>query len=237
MSSDRPYLPCFSMVATGTCCHGFRCKFIHDPRILMRPVKLRKQIEAFMIKRVAYYNENLRNKVNKYDNSNAKDIFFWPAMGNEKETPQQDVYNPQWSSNTRFYEPGNGMDGSYERQISMWNHFVCTCGSTDVKENEGYANTIGGNNGSNASNGNSNSGGNVANMTMMTVPKVVVSNDNRLPIFSQLTGIEHSVSTNSFIMMSSGSSTTGGVSSGSNTSRSSPIGFVTSPSPPPFSIQ
>jgi hypothetical protein len=165
MSSDRPYLPCFSMVATGTCCHGFRCKFIHDPRILMRPVKLRKQIEAFMIKRVAYYNENLRNKINKFDGNNAKDIFFWPAMGGEKETVQDNAYNPQWSSNTRYYEPGNGLDGSYERQISMWNHFVGTCGCPELKDNQKDICD-------NASTSSSNSSKSV---------------DHRLPFFCQLT--------------------------------------------------
>ena len=136
----------------------------------MRPVKLRKQIEAFMIKRVAYYNENIRNKINKFDSSNAKDIFFWPAMGNEKETVQ-DTYNPQWSSNTRFYEPGNGMDGSYERQISMWNHFVCTCGCPDLKESEYSTNGPGGG--------------------FTNVPKIVI-NENRLPVFSQMTNSEQS---------------------------------------------
>ncbi len=136
----------------------------------MRPVKLRKQIEAFMIKRVAYYNENLRNKINKFDSNNAKDIFFWPAMGSEKELPQ-DIYNPQWSSNTRYYEPGNGLDGSYERQISMWNHFVGTCGCPDLKE--------GGESSNSSTSSNSSKAG----------------SDLRLPFFCQLTGDKSNAST------------------------------------------
>lgn len=155
------------MVATGTCCHGFRCKFIHDPRILMRPVKLRKQIEAFMIKRVAYYNENLRNKINKFDSNAAKDIFFWPAMGGDKDV-QESSYNPQWSSNTRYYEPGSGLDGSYERQISMWNHFVCTCGCAELKENDMSSTAS----------------------SSTSVSKLSNGADHRLPFFSQLTGGE-----------------------------------------------
>ncbi len=99
-------------------------------------------------------------------------------MGNEKENPQ-DNYNPQWSSNTRFYEPGNGMDGSYERQISMWNHFVCTCGCPDLKETEMGAPMP-------PSSGNSS-----GTISPPNVPKIVMS-DHRLPVFSQLTDSEKS---------------------------------------------
>lgn len=50
-----PYLPCFTMVATGTCAFGAHCCFMHDERCLLRPKHLRKQIEHEMINHLLQY--------------------------------------------------------------------------------------------------------------------------------------------------------------------------------------
>lgn len=66
-----PYLPCFTMVATGTCAFGAHCCFMHDERCLLRPKHLRKQIEHEMINHLLQYRSSKKKAgMDSYGNNN-----------------------------------------------------------------------------------------------------------------------------------------------------------------------
>lgn len=81
-----PYLPCFTMVATGTCAFGSHCCFMHDERCLLRPKHLRKQIEHEMINHLLQYRSCKKNtqqqpghhKYDSADHSSDEETFVQP---------------------------------------------------------------------------------------------------------------------------------------------------------------
>ncbi len=86
-----PYLPCFTMVATGTCAFGSHCCFMHDERCLLRPKHLRKQIEHEMINHLLQYRSSKKNQQasshNRYDSadhSSDEETFVHPYYGTQR---------------------------------------------------------------------------------------------------------------------------------------------------------
>lgn len=145
-NGSQPFIPCFSMIATGTCCHGSKCKFIHDPRLVLRPAAIRKKIEKIMMKWTIYHNEVLKvnntKKNGKNTDASDSDIFFWPAMRHSHHlNDEKDSSNPYWSANTYCYHPGEGKQGNYERQLSIWLSFIENCGTYDSDDGNSSSNS------------------------------------------------------------------------------------------------
>jgi hypothetical protein len=98
-----PYLPCFTMVATGTCAFGAHCCFMHDERCLLRPKHLRKQIEHEMINHLLQYRSSKKKNgfdIPMADHSSDEETFVQPyhIKHADEDSLNSDEYCPEFRS-------------------------------------------------------------------------------------------------------------------------------------------
>lgn len=59
-------LPCFNLVATGTCAYGAKCSFLHDPRLMLSKEN-RKWTEFMLQHHLHIHRPNTKNSASAYD--------------------------------------------------------------------------------------------------------------------------------------------------------------------------